>query len=119
MKKIILVLSLVLTIPMISFANNDFNILEDKSFEKRQHHKYNDTTKDKENPEGIRLKKKEFRKPLKNLPDDVKEKLLNLKKQLLDGEITEDQFNKEIEKIMPQQYKFKGIKKDSLKRKAE
>ena len=129
---------------MITFATDDFNVLEEKSLEKR--HGFENNDQRKEIPEETRLKIKElktkfekgeitreqFRKeikellpgkthfekkgPQKNLPDDVKVKLQELKTRLLNGEISEDQFHKEIDKIMPAKFKDIKMKKDSFRK---
>lgn len=99
----ILVITLVLTIPMISFAKNDFNVLEEKP--NKHHYEHNDEKKE----EKFRRKK--------DLPEDVKMKLQELKTKLINGEITEEEFQKEVDKVFPKNFKHKDMKKNLFKNK--
>lgn len=147
MKKryIMLMLSLLISIPSISFADSNMNVLSNKRLINNILLDKNEYLEKQEIPEETKVKVKEAKEKLKNgeinkeqfhkemknlfpgkthqkkkgsfkdLPEETKTRLKDLKKQLIDGEITEDQFHEELDKIMPKREMPKRINPKKFK----
>lgn len=126
-----LMFSLVLTIPAVSFADNELMKFQNRKLEVNVLHDKNGDFKKQEIPEEIKVQIKELKEKFKNgeinkeqfhdemkklfpnkshfnkkcsfkeLPEEIKLELKELKKKLINGEITEEQFQEEIDNIIP------------------
>lgn len=141
-KVIIAVLSISLLIPATTFANNNVEVItnipsiKERNIQDRK--EIPEETKKairdlKTRLENGEITKEEFRKEIKKLlpekyhfknkkgkkhykkmevPEEVKAKFQELKSKLESGEITKDEFRKEIRKLMPEKYKDNKKRKD-------
>lgn len=143
---LVLVLSLVLSIPAISFAENELEVISSSKSKCNVLHDENVHIKKQEIPEEIKDKIKELKEKLKKgeidkeqfheemhklfpkkpdmdkkgsfheLPEETKVKLKELKDKLIKGEITEKQFQEEVEKILPKKELPKRINPKKFKK---